>query len=162
MKGHLYFFFFFSNDIRKKFQFSQTFANSSSRLMLLVAKFDRFGGDVTETGTPRRPMGTGRAEKKETGWPPWLINSPRKRARANKQYRRLRLAFASRLTGILYRWTNDVCLPTIDRHATPSHRGLLITRLERRASWIIEHYRSGDSVMIGTRLIVFSCRDRRS
>lgn len=46
---------------------------------------------------------------------PWLINSPSNRVRANKQYHRSRFAFASSLTGILYRGTNDVCLPTIDR-----------------------------------------------
>lgn len=46
---------------------------------------------------------------------PWLINSPSNRVRANKQYHRSRFAFASSLTGILYRRTNDVCLPTIDR-----------------------------------------------
>lgn len=64
---------------------------------------------------------------------PWLINSPSNRVRANKQYHRSRFAFASSLTGILYRGTNDVCLPTIDRtqHRAPRFINNIAPQLAR-------------------------------
>lgn len=79
-----------------------------------------------------------RKKKKESPLPPlpsfpWLINSPSNRVRANKQYHRSRFAFASSLTGILYRGTNDVCLPTIDRtqHRAPRFINNIAPQLAR-------------------------------
>lgn len=73
------------------------------------------------------------AQKKKNPSSPWLINSPSNRVRANKQYHRSRFAFASSLTGILYRGTNDVCLPTIDRaqHRAPRFINNIAPQLAR-------------------------------
>lgn len=72
-------------------------------------------------------------KKKKNPSSPWLINSPSNRVRANKQYHRSRFAFASSLTGIFYRGTNDVCLPTIDRaqHRAPRFINNIAPQLAR-------------------------------